>query len=35
MNLSEPVSETTLRRREYTRNWQKRNPEKVLQRKRD
>ena len=33
MNLSE--QERLERRRQYTREWQKRNPEKVLQRKRD
>jgi hypothetical protein len=35
MQLSEPVSEVTLRRREYTRTWQRKNPEKVLARKQE
>ena len=35
MQLSESVSEVTLRRREYTRTWQRKNPEKVLARKQE
>ena len=35
MQLSEAVSEATLRRREYTRTWQRKNPEKVLARKQE
>lgn len=33
--LSESVSEVILRRREYTRTWQRKNPEKVLARKQE